>query len=91
MNASHASYFAGFFDGDGSLHFQLVRQRREFLRLAREVDAFATLNYSESKRISAADVEQHLRSMGACAPVTTPVQSSCTGMGDWPDNQSLFP
>jgi hypothetical protein len=63
----------------------------EFLRLAREVDAFASLNYSNSKRISAADVEQHLRSMGACAPVTTSAQSSCAEMGDWVDNQSLFP
>jgi hypothetical protein len=179
VNASQASYFAGFFDGDGSIHFQLVRQKEyrfgfyiraslslsqstsartglevihgwigsgylrdrgtgmsdlvvtsrpvlidilhaikphvifkqehvrralwllpqlqpkldvdNFLRLAREVDAFASLNYSKSKRISAADVERHLRSMGACAPVTTPVRCSRTGMGDWVDNQSLFP
>jgi hypothetical protein len=42
-----------------------------FLRVAREVDAFATLNYSKTKRISAADVEQHLRSMGVLTPVTT--------------------
>jgi hypothetical protein len=39
-----------------------------FLQLAREVNAFATLNYSKSKRISAADVEQHLRSMGVLCP-----------------------
>ena len=26
MNASAASYLAGFMDGDGSIHFQLVRQ-----------------------------------------------------------------
>jgi hypothetical protein len=44
---------------------------QEFLRVAREVDAFATLNYSKTKRISAADVEQHLRSMGVLTPVTT--------------------
>ena len=43
----------------------------EFLRLAREVDAFAALNHSKSKRIFAADVEQHLRGMGVLAPVTT--------------------
>jgi hypothetical protein len=43
----------------------------EFLRLAREVDAFATLNHSKKKRISAADVEQHLRGMGCLIPVTT--------------------
>jgi len=160
MRASEASYLAGFLDGDGSIHFQLVRQKeyrfgyyaraslslsqstsarsgletiqsmiggggylrdrgtgmsdlvvtsrplltdvleavqpyvifkrehvrralwllpqlgprlgvQEFLQVAREVDAFATLNYSKSKRISAADVEQHLRSMGVLAPVTT--------------------
>jgi len=48
-----------------------VREAELFLRLAREVDAFATLNYSKSKRISAVDVERHLRSKGGLAPVTT--------------------
>jgi hypothetical protein len=159
MEAVEASYLAGFLDGDGSIHFQLVRQtgyrfgyyirasvslsqrtsarngleriheivgagylrdrgtgmsdlvitsrpvlvrlltavepyvifkaqhvrraleilrrlrprmeRGEFLRMAHEVDRFAALNYSKSKRISAADVEQHLRSKGVVAPVTT--------------------
>ena len=46
-------------------------ESEEFLRLARKVDAFASLNYSKSKRIYAADVERHLRSKGGCAPVTT--------------------
>ena len=156
MHASDASYVAGFLDGDGSIHFQLVRQKEyrfgyyirsslsfsqstsarsgleyiqtlvgggylrdrgtgmsdlvvtsrpilldvlaalapyvvfkrehvrralsllprldkprdpvQFLQLAREVDAFATLNYSKTKRISAADVEQHLRSKGVLCP-----------------------
>jgi hypothetical protein len=45
--------------------------QKEFLEAAREVDAFSTLNYSKTKRISAADVEQHLRSKGVLAPVTT--------------------
>jgi hypothetical protein len=159
VKASDASYLAGFLDGDGSIHFQLVRQReyrfgfyiraslslsqstsarhglehlqrvigggylrdrgtgmsdlvvtsrpllvetlqavepyvvfkrehvrralwllpqlgprldaQEFLRMAREVDIFAALNYSKTKRISAVDVEQHLRSKGMMAPVTT--------------------
>ncbi|MHB1511086.1 MAG: LAGLIDADG family homing endonuclease [Acidimicrobiales bacterium] len=159
MQAFDAAYVAGFFDGDGSIHFQLVRQKEcrfgydirssvsfsqstgsrqglevlrlmvgggyvrdrgtgmsdlvvtsrpliaellsavrpyvifkrerveraiellpklerikdpsSFLRLAGEVDAFVTLNYSKRKRICAADVEQHLRSMGVLAPVTT--------------------
>jgi LAGLIDADG endonuclease len=159
VKASDASYLAGFLDGDGSIHFQLVRQReyrygfyiraslslsqsssarhglehlqrvigggylrdrgtgmsdlvvtsrpllietlravepyvvfkrehvrralwllpqlgprldvQELLRMAREVDAFAALNYSKTKRISAVDVEQHLRSKGVVAPVTT--------------------
>jgi hypothetical protein len=159
VKASDASYLAGFLDGDGSIHFQLVRQReyrygfyiraslslsqstsarhgleylqrvigggylrdrgtgmsdlvvtsrpllvetlravepyvifkrdhvrralwllpqlgprlnvQEFLRLAREVDTFAALNYSKTKRIFAADVEQHLRSKGVVVPVTT--------------------
>jgi hypothetical protein len=43
----------------------------EFLQVAREVDAFASLNYSKMKRITAADVGQHLRSKGRLAPVTT--------------------
>ena len=156
MRALDASYVAGFLDGDGSIHFQLVRQqeyrfgfyirastsfsqstsarsgleviqdligggylrdrgtglsdlvvtsrpllldllsavrpyvifKREhvrralqllprlerlkeperFLQLAREVDAFATLNYSKTKRISAVDVERHLRSKGVLCP-----------------------
>jgi hypothetical protein len=157
MNVSTASYVAGFLDGDGSIHFQLVRQKeyrfgfyirasisfsqstsarqgleeiqtlvggggymrdrgtgmsdlvitsrpillqllrevepyvifkREhvrraltilprldrvtdptvFLHLAREVDSFAALNYSKTKRITAADVEQHLRSKGVLCP-----------------------
>jgi hypothetical protein len=159
VNAFDAAYLAGFLDGDGSIHFQLVRQQeyrfgyyiraslsltqstsaraglehlhaligggylrdrgtgmsdlvitsrplltsvlqavqpyavfkrahvaralellpqirprmdaQEFLRLASEVDAFSTLNYSKTKRISAADVERHLRSMGSLVPVTT--------------------
>ncbi len=45
-----------------------VKDPRVFLHLAREVDAFATLNYSKTKRISAVDVEQHLRSMGVLCP-----------------------
>ena len=157
MNVSTASYVAGFLDGDGSIHFQLVRQKEYrfgfyirttisfsqstsardgleqiqsmlggygyirdrgtgmsdlvitsrpviyellqnvepyvifkethvrqalqilplldrvrdpefFLHLARQVDAFATLNYSKTKRISAVDVEQHLRSKGVLCP-----------------------
>ena len=159
MKAEDAAYIAGFLDGDGSIHFQLVRQEtykfgyyirvsvalsqstvdrygleklrdmigagylrdrgtgmsdlvitsrpvllklleavepyvifkrkqvtralqiierirprpseEEFLAWARDVDAFATLNHSKTKRISAADVEQRLRGMGASAPVTT--------------------
>ena len=157
--ASDASYLAGFLDGDGSIHFQLVRQRgyrygyyirasislsqstsakdgllylqeligggyvrdrgtgmsdlvitsrpllqeildeiepyvifkkehvrraklllrkirrwlqpKELLELAQEVDDFASLNYSKTKRITAADVEQHLRSKGWLVPVST--------------------
>jgi LAGLIDADG endonuclease len=169
MKASDASYLAGFLDGDGSIHFQLVRQQeyrfgyyirasmslsqstsarhglehlqrvvgggylrdrgtgmsdlvvtsrpllielfqavrpyvvfkrehvrralwllpqlgprldaQEFLRMAREVDAFAALNYSKTKRISAVDVEQHLRSKGWLAPVTTSPTRSVGEMG----------
>ena len=159
MLATQASYIAGFFDGDGSVHFQFVRQHQykfgfyirasasfsqttsarsgleqiqewvgggylrdrgtgmsdlvvtsrplllvlfeeirpfvvfkkrhvqealrilpliepreepeEFLRVVRIADAFSALNYSKSKRITAVDVERHLRSKGMLAPVTT--------------------
>jgi hypothetical protein len=43
----------------------------EFLEVARQVDDFASLNYSKTKRITVADVEQHLRSKGWLAPVST--------------------
>jgi hypothetical protein len=168
MNVIDASYVAGFLDGDGSIHFQLVRQKEyrfgfyirssvafsqsttarhglaeirqlvgdvgylrdrgtgmsdlvitsrpalvrlledvrpyvrfkrvhveralallprlgritdpeRFLQLAREVDAFAALNYSKSKRISAVDVEQHLRSMGMLCPCNDSL--ACYGEG----------
>jgi hypothetical protein len=45
-----------------------IRDPELYLQLAREVDAFATLNYSKTKRITAVDVERHLRSMGALCP-----------------------
>jgi hypothetical protein len=57
-----------------------VLEGEEFLRLAREVDAFATLNYSKSKRITAADVEQHLRSKGVLCPCNDFLASNSEGM-----------
>ena len=45
-----------------------VKEAEQFLQLAREVDAFATLNYSKTKRISAVDVERYLRSKGVLCP-----------------------
>jgi hypothetical protein len=63
---------------------RLIRPRMtavEFLEVARKVDAFSALNYSKSKRISAVDVEQHLRSKGMCTPVTTPLQMPTQGDG----------
>jgi hypothetical protein len=45
-----------------------VKDPEVFLHLARQVDAFATLNYSKTKRISAVDVERHLRSTGVLCP-----------------------
>jgi hypothetical protein len=179
MKASDASYLAGFLDGDGSIHFQLVRQQeyrfgyyirasmslsqstsarhglehlqlvigggylrdrgtgmsdlvvtsrpllielfqavepyvvfkrehvrralwllpqlrprldaQEFLRMARQVDAFAALNHSKTKRISAADVEQHLRGKGWLAPVTTSPTRSIGEMGLLPEGNLCDP
>jgi hypothetical protein len=51
----------------------------EFLEIAREVDAFAALNHSKSKRVFAADVEQHLRGMGVLVPVTTHSPATASG------------
>ena len=45
-----------------------VKDPELFLQLAREVDAFAALNYSATKRIFAADVERHPRSTGVLCP-----------------------
>ena len=45
-----------------------VRDPEVFLHLARQVDAFASLNYSKTKRIFAVDVERHLRSKGVLCP-----------------------
>ena len=45
-----------------------VKDPEAFLHLERQVDAFATLNYSKTKRISAVDVERHLRSTGVLCP-----------------------
>jgi hypothetical protein len=45
-----------------------VRDPERYLQLAREVDTFATLNYSKTKRITAVDVERHLRSTGVLCP-----------------------
>ena len=57
-----------------------LRDPETFLRLAREVDAFATLNYSKTKRISAVDVEQHLRSKGVLCPCNDFLASNSEGM-----------
>jgi hypothetical protein len=59
-----------------------VRDSERFLQLAREVDAFATLNYSKTKRIYAADVERHLRSMGVLCPCNDFLASNSEGMAN---------
>ena len=40
----------------------------QFLRLAKDFDAFSTLNYSKRKQVTAVDVERHLRGMGVLCP-----------------------
>ena len=60
----------------------MIRARmatEEFLQVAKQADAFSSLNHSKTKRITAADVEQHLRGKGLLAPVTT---SSYAKRGD---------
>ena len=48
MKASDASYLAGFLDGDGSIHFQLVRQRE--YRYGFYIRASLSLSQSSSAR-----------------------------------------
>jgi hypothetical protein len=57
-----------------------ISSAEEFLRLAREVDEFSTLNYSKSKRIFAVDVERHLRSTGVLCPCNDFLASNSEGM-----------
>ena len=63
-----------------STQLDKLKDPGEFLRLAREVDTFAALNYSKTKRISAVDVEQHLRSMGVLCPCNDFLASNSEGM-----------
>jgi intein-encoded DNA endonuclease-like protein len=48
MNASIASYVAGFLDGDGSIHFQLVRQKE--YRFGYYIRASVSFSQSTSAR-----------------------------------------
>jgi len=57
-----------------------VRDPEKFLQLAHQVDAFAALNYSKTKRIFAVDVERHLRSMGVLCPCNDFLASHSEGM-----------
>ena len=45
-----------------------IPDSESFLQLARDVDAFAALNYSKRKQVTAADLEQYLRSKGVLCP-----------------------
>lgn len=179
LTAADLSYLAGFLDGDGSIHFQLVRQKEyrfgfyirasmslsqsttdrpglehlqrligggylrdrgtgmsdlvitsrpllieilsgiqpyvifkrrqvdralvlldrikrgmspgEFLEVARQVDAFAALNHSKTKRITAADVEHHLHGKGWMVPVSTSLLCSNKEMGVLTSVKSMAP
>ena len=66
-----------------------LRDPEEFLQLAHEVDAFATLNYSKSKRISAVDVEQHLRSKGVLCPCNDFLACNSEGMASSSNEHSM--
>ena len=60
-----------------------IRQPEEFLRLAKQVDDFAALNYSKTKRITAVDVEQHLRSKGVLCPCNDFLARHSEGMASY--------
>jgi hypothetical protein len=63
-------------------------EAEEFLFVAHQVDDFAPLNHSKTKRIHAADVEQHLRGKGFVAPVST---SSSDSTKRWNQAQLWVP
>ena len=54
-----------------------------------EVGAFATLNYSKLKRISAADVLQHLRSKGVLCPCNDFLACKSEGMASERNNHPM--
>ena len=60
-----------------------LRDAERFLRLAHAVDDFATLNYSKTKRITAVDVERHLRSTGVLCPCNDFLATPQRGDGDY--------
>jgi hypothetical protein len=64
--------------------------QKEFIRLARKVDDFASLNHSKTKRITVADVEQHLRGKGILAPVSTLPPRSAGGWDSSPLQGKLW-
>ena len=47
---------------------EIQKSPNRFLQVAYAVDDFATLNYSKAKRISAVDIERHLRGKGLLCP-----------------------
>ncbi|HWC14348.1 MAG TPA: hypothetical protein VG929_07115, partial [Actinomycetota bacterium] len=64
----------------------------EFLEVVKRVDGFSSLNYSKTKRITAEDVEQHLRSKGLLAPVSTSLFQLEQGDGvSLPQGKSMTP
>ena len=58
MFATQASYIAGFFDGDGSVHFQFVRQRE--YRFGYYIRASASFSQSTSARSGLVQIQSWL-------------------------------
>ena len=50
MDVSTASYIAGFLDGDGSIHFQLVKQKQKEYRFGFYIRATISFSQSTSAR-----------------------------------------
>jgi intein-encoded DNA endonuclease-like protein len=62
MNASIASYVAGFLDGDGSIHFQLVRQKE--YRFGYYIRASVSFSQSTSARHGLEQIQELLGGRG---------------------------
>ena len=64
MDVSTASYVAGFLDGDGSIHFQLVKQKE--YRFGYYIRATISFSQSTTARHGLERIQSCLAAVGTC-------------------------